>query len=179
MTRTGHQFVKRAKRRNQGDGVMSGARLFHVNLNVTDLDRSIAFYRLLGFEVLVRMTWDEDTTRQAALAFRIDPNEAEFALMRIGNNADSPCLDLVQWRTRPTTGRPYEQPNHTGIFRFMIHVEDVHEIIAKLREAGIQPVGEIVRATPVQGQAPTTMFCVADPDGIMVQVASGMDHLVR
>src|SRR5471030_2219512 len=82
-----------------GEGAMAGNRFFHVNVNVTDLDRSIAFYRLFGFEVVFRQALDPETSRRTALAFGRERNDAEYALMRIGDDPRATCLDLVQWKT--------------------------------------------------------------------------------
>ena len=157
---------------------MGGNRFFHVNVNVTDLDRSIAFYAIFGFKPVFRLALDPETTRQTALAFGEEPNDAEFALVRIGDDPRAPCLDLVQWKTRPTEGRPYDKSNNAGIYRILIHVEDPDAILASLAEHGFAPMGEVIRATPVEGQPPTTMFCVRDPYGTVIEVAAGLDHLV-
>jgi catechol 2,3-dioxygenase-like lactoylglutathione lyase family enzyme len=157
---------------------MGGNRFFHINVNVTDLDRSISFYRLFGFEPVVRLVLDSETNRQIGRAFGEEPNDAEFALVRIGDDPRAPCLDLVQWKTRPTEGQPYAQSNNAGIYRMLIHVEDPDAIIASLAEHGYPLMGEVIRATPVEGQPPTTMFCVRDPDGTVIEVAAGLDHLV-
>lgn len=157
---------------------MSGNRFFHINVNVTDLDRSIAFYRLFGFEVVFRQELDPETNRQIGRAFAEEPNDAEYALVRIGDDPRAPCLDLVQWKTRPTEGQPYPQSNNAGIYRMLVHVADPDATLAALAEEGVTPMGEVIRATPVEGQPATTMFCVRDPDGTVIEVASGLDHLV-
>jgi hypothetical protein len=41
-----------AKRIERGDPAVIKS-VFHVNINVTDFDRSLAFYRLLGFKVVL------------------------------------------------------------------------------------------------------------------------------
>ena len=157
---------------------MAGNRFFHVNVNVTDLDRSIAFYRLFGFEVVFRQTLDPETSRRTALAFGRERNDAEYALVRIGDDPRATCLDLVQWKTRPTEGRPYELSNNAGMYRILIHVADAEATLAALAGEGVTPMGEVIRATAVEGQPPATMFCVRDPDGTVIEIASGLDHLV-
>jgi catechol 2,3-dioxygenase-like lactoylglutathione lyase family enzyme len=157
---------------------MAGNRFFHVNINVTDLDRSIAFYRLFGFEVVFRQTLDPETSRETARAFDREPNGAEYALVRIGDDPRATCLDLVEWKTRPTEGRPYALSNNAGMYRILVHVEDAEAVLAALAAHGVTPMGAVIRATAVEGQPPTTMFCVHDPDGTVIEIASGLDHLV-
>lgn len=155
---------------------MAGNRFFHVNINVTDLERSIAFYRLFGFEVVFRQELDPETSERTAPAFARERN-VEYALVRIGDDPRATCLDLVQWKTRPTEGRPYELSNNAGMYRILVHVEDAEAPLAALAE-GVTPMGEVIRATAVPGQPAATMFCVKDRDGTVVEIASGLDHLV-
>jgi catechol 2,3-dioxygenase-like lactoylglutathione lyase family enzyme len=157
---------------------MAGNRFFHVNINVTDLERAIAFYRLFGFEVVFRQELDPETSKRTALAFGRERNDAEYALVRIGDDPRATCLDLVQWKTRPTEGTPYALSNNAGMYRILVHVEDAEATLAALAAAGVTPMGEVIRATAVPGQPPATMFCVKDPDGTVIEIASGLDHLV-
>ena len=157
---------------------MSGNRFFHVNINVADLDRSIGFYAIFGFKVLIRTTLDAETQRKTAEAMNHPINDAEWALIRIGDDPASACIDLVEWKTHPTHGKPYESANHAGIYRILIHVDDPDAILAALEKAGHPLMGPILRAEPFPGKSPTTMFCVQDPDGVVIEVAAGLDHLV-
>ena len=153
-------------------------RLFHVNVNVTDLDQSLGFYEIFGFKPIFRTVQDEETGRRSAEAFNRPHNEAEYALVRIGDNPASACIDLVEWRTDPTHGTPYETANHVGIYRILVHVPDPDAILAALDQAGYPLMGPVLRAAPFPGKTPTTMFCVRDPDGVVIEIAAGLDHLV-
>ena len=73
---------------------MGGSRIFHVNLDVSDLDRSIEFYGLLGFGIVRRERIDLEAVR-ATLA-RLGETEAvavEFALVRLGDDPTATCVD--------------------------------------------------------------------------------------
>ena len=61
----------------------------------------------------------------------------------------------------------------------LVHVEDPDAVLAALEAAGHPLMGPVLRAAPFPGQTPTVMFCVRDPDGTVVEVAGGLDHLVR
>ncbi len=47
-------------------------RLFHIAVNVTDLDRSVAFYQRLGFQVLADRTVSNEKLTEA---FAVSSNE--------------------------------------------------------------------------------------------------------
>ena len=158
---------------------MGANRFFHININVTNLDRSIRFYEIFGFKPIFRTVQDEETGRRSAQAFNRPYNEAEYALARIGDNPASACIDLVEWRTPPTHGKPYETANHAGIYRILVHVTDPDATLAALEKAGHPLMGPVLRATPFPGKTPTTMFCVRDPDGVVIEIAAGLDHLIQ
>jgi catechol 2,3-dioxygenase-like lactoylglutathione lyase family enzyme len=158
---------------------LGGNRFFHVNVNVRDLDRSIRFYEIFGFKTVFRTIQAGEASRETAKAFGRELNEAAYALVRIGDDPNVACIDLVQWLTEPTHGTPYPTANHAGIYRMLVHVEDPDAVLAALEAAGHPLTGPVLRAAPFPGQTPTVMFCVRDPDGTVVEVAGGLDHLVR
>lgn len=156
---------------------MGANRFFHVNINVTNLDRLIAFYRLFGFEVIHREILDGEVAEGVARAFGEELNVAEYALVRLGDDPAATCLDLVQWRDRPTHGVAYLTSNHAGLYRILIHVADWEGTRSALVAAGHPPIGEVLHGSLGGGSA-TTMFCVRDPDGVVIEVASGFDATV-
>ena len=161
------------------DKTVSGNRFYHVNINVADLERSIRFYEIFGFKALFRTRQDPETSRKTALAFNRPFNEAEYSMIRIGDDPAAGCIDLVEWKTRPTFGTPYENANHPGIYRILVHVSDPEGTLKALEKAGHGLMGPVLHATPFPGKTPTTMFCVRDPDGVVVEVAAGLEHLIN
>jgi glyoxylase I family protein len=157
---------------------MSAARIFHVALNVTDIARSVAFYELLGFSVISRYESGPQMAAQIARMFGDEPNEHAAVLMRMGTDAAATCLDLVEWHTRPTHGHPYTSSNHVGIYRFSIHVQGPEALLARLRQHNVTPSGDVIRLDLAQGQPSSTLLVLKDPDGIVVEIVSGLDHLV-
>lgn len=157
---------------------MTQARIFHVALNVTDVERSIAFYERLGFKVITRSPSTPEMAEQIGRLFGEQPNEHTAVLLRLGTDTYATCLDLVQWHTRPTEGRPYSAANQTGIFRFSIHVNDPEVLLSRLRQNGISPIGEVIRLELAKGKPLSTLLVIKDPDGIVVEIVSGLDHLI-
>ena len=72
-------------------------RIFHVNIVVKDLDRTLAFYRdVLGFSVV----YGEVTTDDPILArgFGYEGNGLmRWALIRLGDDEDALLIDVEQW----------------------------------------------------------------------------------
>jgi glyoxylase I family protein len=153
-------------------------RIYHINLNVTDLDRSIAFYERLGFKVLAKFILDEETTRTTCAAFGEMPNECRAAFLRLGDNPQAPCLDLVQWTTSPTSGQPYPNANHCGIYRIAFHVDDPSALRAEIEATGIKLLGPVRHGNP-PGGGRSTVFAFKDPDGIVLEMLSGIQHMVQ
>src|SRR5687768_9898898 len=59
-------------------------RFYHVNINVTDLDRSIAFYEALGFRITMRFS-NNGEREGSARAFGMAFNPSEAAFMKLGD----------------------------------------------------------------------------------------------
>jgi glyoxylase I family protein len=147
-------------------------RLFHFNINVTDLDRSIAFYSLLGFKVLLRTKLDPETMQSTLSKFDETDNDAEFALIRLGDDLTGTCIDLVKW-DKPVVG-PARRVNEIGLCRIAIQISDRISLLARLAEANVHLMG----GRGALERDPDEMFCFRDPDGVIVEIVAGLDHLV-
>ena len=155
---------------------MSDSRIFHVNINVSDLDLSIEFYRRLGFGVVHRERLEPDALRSTLAKFgETRAIGAEYALLRIGDDASATCLDLVRW-DRPMR-EPTNRVDELGLYRIAVHSSDPASLLRPLADAGIELLGPQGRRSP-ETQDPSDWFCVRDPDGTVVEIVSGLDHLV-
>ncbi len=123
-------------------------RTLHVGLRVADLDRSIAFYASLGYEVL----GDVPTTELGSLTMLKLPDD-EFV-----------ALELVH---DPTHGRV--EPG--GLSHFVIQVEDAHATVRQLAARGIQAEEP---ASP-DGSATFWTAWVNDPDGYRIELVRWPD----
>ena len=155
---------------------MSDSRIFHVNLNVSDLDRSIEFYAHLGFGVVHRERLEPDAVRASLAKFgEADAIGAEFALLRLGDDPAATCLDLVQWdRPFREQGNRFDQ---LGPYRIALQSGDPASLLATLADAGVDLLGPEGRRSP-RTHDPADWFCVRDPDGTVIEILSGFDHLV-
>ena len=78
-------------------------KLFHVNICVHDMERSIRFYQDLGFTKVKDFTLDDPSVGDA-LGLKVKKLRGVF--MRLGDDPDSPVLDLVEFIDPPPQGQP-------------------------------------------------------------------------
>lgn len=118
--------------------------LDHVALQVTDLDRTLRFYQVLGLEVLRTSGPDVEGLRSA--------------VVRVGGQEINVFChpDFV----------PVDTEKPVGVHHFCLNMESasVAELVADLGQAGV----EIVRG-PVERAHGTSVF-VHDPDGFKVEL---------
>ena len=70
--------------------------LYHTVVNVRDLDESIAFYRLLGFDVLNDRR-DVEWPDFVATIFGMKRAKGRGVLMILPSDPDGPMIDLIEW----------------------------------------------------------------------------------
>lgn len=141
-------------------------RLFHIAVNATDLDRSVAFYKKLGFTELQ----DRTVTNPAAkAAFAVPSGNLRFVHLRIGDDEQATLLDVVQWFEPDTAPGPGVLPQHqTGITRFAVLTDDTSATYDELVADGVEFL-----TTPTTVMTPEGGWKVAlalDPDGIVIQI---------
>lgn len=95
-------------------------RVQHCNVNCSDLDRALAFYRdEFGFAPLVRTTPEP----QDGSGFGIDGLAAWDAWM-LSDGRDAPVIDLLEWQVPRPTGAP-NPPDGLGLAALVIEHPDV------------------------------------------------------
>src|SRR5262245_27435910 len=78
------------------DGGWKQSSLYHTVVNCRDLDESVAFYRLLGFDVLNdrrHIVWPEFV----AGIFGLKRAQGRGVLMVLPSDPDGPMIDLIEW----------------------------------------------------------------------------------
>lgn len=138
----------------------------HVGLTVSDLDRSLAFWRdALGFELIDRGI---EGSKAIAGLLGLDNVELEIADLDAG---EGHVIELIRYLT-PTGGSVHPTPPDTGSSHVAVHVGDLDTTLRKLLQAGGRPIsGEAVRL-----DAPGTRwhgrrcFYLTDPDGVVVEL---------
>jgi len=142
---------------------MTIQRMDNVGIVVDDLEAAIAFFVELGMELegkaLVEGRW-------AARTVGLDGVRSEIAMMRTADGHGR--LELMKFHT-PTaiSAEPQNAPANTlGIRRIMFAVDDIEDVVARLRTHGAELVGELVQYEDIY-----RLCYVRGPEGIMVALA--------
>lgn len=138
----------------------------NVGLHVTDLERSLGFYRdVLGFSVVVDSGWQTDP---ALLGLTATPAGA-IRIVNLTTGGHGATVTLVQVRgleRRPVPGGEFHDP---GTMHLALAVDDVDTVLGRLAQAGTTPV-----ATPGEvaggGAGHARVAFVRDPDGFFVEL---------
>ena len=142
-------------------------RLFHIAINSTDLDRSVAFYQRLGFQALQDRTVKNEMVKEA---FAVPSGDLRFVHLRLGDDEQATILDIVQWFDPGTAdhgGGPI--PQHArGLTRFSVLTDDTQRVYDELAAEGVE---FITKPTTVMTPEGGWKVClVKDPDDVVVQV---------
>ena len=86
-------------------------RLFHVNICVRDMDRSVRFYEDVGFTKVNDFILDDPNLGPG---LGVEMKKLRGVFMRVGDDPNAPALDLVQFLEPSTQGQPYASLNNVG-----------------------------------------------------------------
>ncbi len=140
-------------------------RFWHVGINVTDMDRSVRFYELVGFRLLERKPVE---TPSLGPAFMVDGGDRlQFAHMRMGESEDEAMLDLIQWINPPSAGRAEPSLIHPGLCRFSILCDDVDAEYERLSDAGVHFLQPPHVVRPEGADRGWKLLFAQDPDGTL------------
>ena len=144
-------------------GDMTIQRMDHVGVVVDDLEAATAFFAELGMELEgeapVQGRWVD---RLAGL----DNVRADIAMMRTPDGHGR--LELTKYHTpAAVSAEPENAPANTlGIRNIMFAVEDIDDVLARLRTHGAELVGELE-----QYEDSYRLCYVRGPEGIIVGLA--------
>jgi hypothetical protein len=93
--------------------------------------------------------------------------------MRLGDDPNSPVLDLVQFIDPPTQGQPYSSLNNIGICRIAFTVKDIDQAYEDLKAKKVEFVAPLHKVDG-PGGAKIGVVCFKDPDGTVLELISGM-----
>ncbi len=143
----------------------------HINIVVSDLDRSVKFYtELLGFEktnsVHLEGDWIDSIVGLkgvvADVAFIVAP-------------AGEPKIELLCYKSPIGESMPSNSlANTIGLRHIAFRVDGIYEMAGRLRKAGVKLLSEPVSvpATVLPHDAGRkTLFYFHDPDGVLLEIA--------
>lgn len=147
-------------------------RFAHVVINVSDLDRALAFYEnTFPVQRLAHI----NGPAQSYPGFGIEQGQFEGWVLENKKDVSPPgdliaefparLLHLIEWKSPRPTGKPYREANHVGIYRQNSLVSNLDAAYANVVANGGKPYGEPswIVLTP-EGDG-VTVFAYRDPDG--------------
>ena len=141
-------------------------RLFHLAINSTDLDRSVAFYKRLGFQELQDRTVANPKLKEA---FAVPCEQCRFVHLRLGDSEEATLLDIVEWGPPGTAdGVTTPAQNAHGLTRFAVLTDSTDAVYEQLKADGAEFVTEPTTVLTPEGG--WRVCLVKDPDGIVVQI---------
>ena len=141
--------------------------VFHVNVNVTDFDRSLAFYKMLGFKVVLDI--GEGPNKGNDVGLNIPDSTARAALLSLSDDPRATRIDLIEWKQPRTAGEAYPHLYHAGIARIALFTKNIDEEYQRLKDAGVALVSEPVTIR-FGNKAGAKFFCFKDPDGTFLEL---------
>jgi catechol 2,3-dioxygenase-like lactoylglutathione lyase family enzyme len=142
---------------------MTIRRMDNVGIVVDDLEAAIAFFVELGMELegkaQIGGLWADRTVG-------LDGVRSDIAMMRTPDGHSK--LELAKYHTPAAIGaRPHNPPPNTlGLHRVMFAVDDIDDVVARLRTHGAELVGELA-----QYEDSYRLCYVRGPEGIIVALA--------
>ena len=142
---------------------MTIQRMDHVGVVVDDLEAAIAFFVELGMELEGEATVEGPWVDRAV---GLDGVRSDIAMMRTPDGHGR--VELSKFHTPPAVrAEPEDAPaNALGIRRIMFAVDDLDDVVARLRTHGAELVGELA-----QYEDSYRLCYVRGPEGIIVALA--------
>jgi catechol 2,3-dioxygenase-like lactoylglutathione lyase family enzyme len=168
MTGTATQEVGASSKSGTEEGQVLG--IYHLNINVTNLERSRAFYELFGFRVIELFHERHNSALDTGLGLPAGTNSENRALfMMVGNNRHATVIDLAEWVSPRSNGGGALEPNHIGIPRFCLRVKNLDALVARLKRSGVEFLSEEPQRLDTLKRKPR-FICCRDPDGVLVEM---------
>jgi catechol 2,3-dioxygenase-like lactoylglutathione lyase family enzyme len=142
---------------------MTVQRMDNVLIVVDDLEAAKAFFAELGMELEGEAT-NEGPSVDSVVG--LDGVRSDLAMMRTPDGHGR--VELAKFHTPPAVrAEPEDAPaNALGIRRIMFAVDDVDDVVARLRSHGAELVGEIAQYEDVY-----RLCFVRGPEGIVIGLA--------
>jgi catechol 2,3-dioxygenase-like lactoylglutathione lyase family enzyme len=138
--------------------------LYHVGFTVSDIERSIEFYRdALGLSLYRRQ---QGTAEYVGRITGFPGVRLEVALMRLSDG--SGMLELLQYVSHPAPATPRET-NRPGNAHLCLKVADIHTAAAELRRRGVTLISDPVEVPAGIHQGAWGLY-LRDPDGFTVEL---------
>lgn len=139
---------------------------YHTVINVRDLDESIAFYKLLGWEVLNDRR-DVEWPEFVAGLFGMKRAKGRGVLMNLPADPGGPMLDLIQWLA-PRAAFPEVPFGEETVPRIIaFRTQNVHAAYAALKAKGVRFTREMFSHEDL---GVVGSCCCYDPNGNLIEL---------
>ena len=140
--------------------------MVHVNINCSDFDRSVEFYKSLGFKLLAIVP--ERNTPEVAAAVGMPPYLVKGGLMLLPGS--TMMIDLLEWKEPSDDAPPYSHLYHLGIARIAMSTTDMDADVATLKSRGVELISEPATVGGGGGMPASRFVCFKDPDGTILEL---------
>lgn len=127
-------------------------------MNVTDFERSLAFYQLLDFKIVRDLGEVGNTYLERGL--KIPRLLGRAALLKVGDDRRSTRLDLIEWKDPKTEGRAYPHLYHAGMARIALVTDTLQALCDKVKAANI-PGGSFSLSRKLSPIAQEEVICLS------------------
>ena len=154
-----------------GNGPAFVTGVAHVGINVSNLERSRAFYQMLGFKPAGSLLSTESLAVANAIGFD-EPYTIRGEILV--HEADGSVIELVEWQQPRDLAPAYSLPiNHLGIHRMNWATSDINADVATLKAQGVKFLSPV--APCCTGDTSTFGIVVfEDPDGVYNQLMGNL-----
>jgi catechol 2,3-dioxygenase-like lactoylglutathione lyase family enzyme len=142
---------------------MTIQRMDNVGIVVDDLEAAIAFFGELGMELEGKAQIEG---RWADRTVGLEGVRSDIAMMRTPDGHSR--LELAKYHTPAAVSADPENPppNTLGLHRVMFAVDDIEDVVARLRTHGAELLGELA-----QYEDSYRLCYVRGPEGIIIALA--------
>ena len=145
----------------------------YIGVNVSDLDKSLAFYRALGYTDTKPLA--ETGSIEEAQTYGLDkPFRIRGADIALGRG-DHHVFRLVQWIEPYDPDPAYPPPiNHIGIDRIALLVPNLDRAVRILKAQGVEFLSEVAPCCSGTGDDEFGIVHAIDPDGVFLELVGSI-----
>lgn len=141
--------------------------IHNMGIVVESLDDAISFFTEIGLQLEERMTVEGEW---AGRVTGLDPQQVEIAMMVTPDGHNR--LEISRFITPKTISDHRTAPvNSLGYLRLMFTVENLDELLKRLRKHGTELVGEVVKYEDVY-----RLCYIRGPEGLLIGLAEQLDN---
>ncbi len=144
--------------------------IFHININCSNLERSVSFYEALGFTVALDLGAFQGTADESYEAMGVTGHVEHKGpvAMFLGDNLRQTRLDLMEWIVPVPPPVEAGTPQSVGVPRIALWTKDIDSVYQRLIQDGVEFMSP--PAGPFEDRAIKSIAYLKDPDGLIVEL---------